>query len=152
MDLEVPGLNPSTGEFYSLKFLLMRKWTEWLTTRRTTRRTTTSTTTQVIPWSLAADKNTYLRFSNMNLLMKYLLIFPVFLPMKRKLNATPIQNFFFMKKNLRQLLKLGGGKSTQSLKRSPTKAGLEPETSGFLCLSVIKLCRELKVLFATKLW
>ena len=45
VDLEVPGSNPSWGEFFSLKFLLMRKWTKW--------RTTTTRTTQVIPWSLA---------------------------------------------------------------------------------------------------
>ena len=49
VDLEVPGSNPDWGEFFSLKFLLMRKRTKW----RTRTRTTTTTTIQVIPWSLA---------------------------------------------------------------------------------------------------
>ena len=39
--------NSRSGRFFSLKFLLMRKWTKWWTTTRTRK------TTQVIPWSLA---------------------------------------------------------------------------------------------------
>ena len=44
-DVEVPSLNHGSGEFFSLKFFLVRKWTKrW--------RTRTRTTAQVIPWSL----------------------------------------------------------------------------------------------------
>ena len=41
-----PRFESWLGRIFSLKFLLMRKWTKW-------RRTRTRTTTQVIPWFLA---------------------------------------------------------------------------------------------------
>ena len=50
VDQEISSSNPGWGEFFSLKFLLMRKCTKWRTRTRTT-------TTQVIPWPMAADKN-----------------------------------------------------------------------------------------------
>ena len=42
----------------------MRKWTKRRTRTRTTRTTTTTTTTQVIPWSLADDKNVNMKKRN----------------------------------------------------------------------------------------
>ena len=46
---EGPQFKSQSRIFFSLKFLLKRKWTKWWTTRRGR----TTTTTQVIPWSLA---------------------------------------------------------------------------------------------------
>ena len=70
-ELKDPGLIPSQGEFFSLKFLLKRKWTKWRT--RATRRTTT----QVIPWSLAYGRRqkyilSFLREATLGLSLKKL--------------------------------------------------------------------------------
>ena len=53
LDLEVVGSNHGWGDFFSLKFLLLRKWTKWRTRRRTTK---------VIPWSLADGRSQKLLF------------------------------------------------------------------------------------------